>query len=71
MSGVPYSMLLPAGFGPAGGAEGSVHAVHETRGVGFTPFSYDGVFQPPAVPMGSERIEAERRVEPAPADVVG
>lgn len=64
-------MLLPAGFGPAGGAEGSVHAVHETRGVGFTLFSYDGVFQPPAVPMGSERIEAERRVEPAPADVVG
>ena len=71
VSGVPYSMLLPAGFRPAGGAEGWVHAVHETGGVGFTLFSYDGVFKPPAVPMGSERIEFERRVKPAPADIVG
>jgi hypothetical protein len=71
VSGVPYAMMLPAGFRPGGGDEGWAHSFHETRGVGFTLFSYDGVFKPPAVPMMSERIEFERRVKPAPEDIVG
>lgn len=71
VSGVPYSMQLPAGFRTVGSAEGWVHSVDETGGVAVTLFSYDGVFTPPAVPMESDRIEFERRVQPAPADVVG